>query len=290
MQIKDEKEISEELSYLHVFVFQDTVDEIEKIIKQSFSNTDYKEALLSSQQKEWLYEAAKYRSFSSIGKEEKRYHNLSDWKIYLFTAHRDDYAYVMPFHNRGDIDVYFGDELKTISRLTQKQIFYFWREHETWGYEIFKNGDKIKSIVEDTHGPRVVVDGQEVFCGITKEGKPRVGQQLIDGKPIEFNEIKEGVYTKYRYNYSYPYKNEPKFFPESVFNYFENTLLENHGHILNPEKKNIIFVHNNIINIDDYINETNKLIKSNRIGCAILFYGALALIALGVLFAILKGK
>lgn len=290
MQIKDGKEISEELSYLHVFVFQDTVDEIEKIIKQSFGNRDYKEASLSSQQKEWLYEAAKYRSFSSIGKKEKRYHNLSDWKIYLFTAHRDDYAYVMPFHNRGDIDVYFGDELKTISRLTQKQIFYFWREHETWGYEIFKKGDKIKSIVEDTHGPRVVVDGQEVFCGITKEGKPRVGQQLIDGKPIEFNEIKEGMYMKYRYNYSYPYKNEPKFFPETVFNYLDSTLLKSQGYVLSSEEKSIIFVDNKIVNIDDYIKETNKLIKSDRIGCAILFYGVLALIALGVLFTILKGK
>lgn len=291
MQLQDSHGITEELCYLHVFVFQEDFHKVEEIVYSTFVGSEYRKILLTLQQREWLFDKANYCSFNSIGKKETKYHNLSDWKIYSCIASRDGHTYVMPFHNRGDIDVYFGDELKDISKFTQKQIFYFWREHETWGYEIFQQGKAVKSIVEDTHGPRVVVDGQEVFCGITKEGVPRVGKQFIDGKPIEFREIKEEACTKYQYNYSYPFKNEPKFFPESVFGYLENTLTKNQDYVLNPQDKTVILLHRNIVNVDDYINEFNKLLKSNKTGCGIFFCAILFLIAgIIVSIALLKGK
>jgi hypothetical protein len=133
---------------------------------------------------------------------------------------------------------------------------------------------KTVSIVEDTHGPRVVVDGQLVFESLGL-GKLKIGTGLIDGKPIDVKEVKvqtkmgEGI--SYTYNYSYGYKNEPQFFLPDAFDKVKSILESHKGPWeLSAQSDNIILVWKGITSVDEYIRKKDKELWFNKIkaqGC-----------------------
>jgi hypothetical protein len=149
-----------------------------------------------------------------------------------------------------------------------------------------------KSIIEDTHGPRVVVDGQLIFESLGP-GKLTIGTGLIDGKQIEVKEIKvetkQGPAISYSYNYSYGYENKPQFFPSEVFDKVKNLFNSHKGPWeIASNTENIILVRKGIGSIEEYIKRKEKEIKSNSIKIGGWLIITLIIIGLIILFKLLK--
>ena len=104
--------------------------------------------------------------------------NKGDWKIYRIYKSFSGQNYVefeyfcrtTRYMGEAGPDFHFGDELKELSSLTDKDIYYIWSQHIDEGYEVYKNGKCINSVILDTHGPRVEVNGKAIKQSIWRVG------------------------------------------------------------------------------------------------------------------------
>lgn len=279
------------MNYPHIIVFPGNFNQLQETVDVVLRTSDYKKAELTDVQRDWIYSQTRSGRISfRIGPvDSEKGKDLVEWKIFSVLEKTNNHVYLMPFHVARDIDNYFGEDVLELSKHTEQEIYYFWREHATVGYEKFQNGRVIKSIIEDTHGPRVEVDKQLVFESLGS-GKLTIGTGQIDGKSIEVKEIKKetkmGTGISYTYNYSYPYKNVPQFFPPEVFDKVENLLNSHKGSWeLSAGTENLILVWKGIASIDEYIKKKEKEGRLNKFKILII---PLILIAIIIIFAFLK--
>ncbi len=227
---------------LHIIVFPGTGKQFADLLKVILKKSNYREIVLTDSQWQW------------VGSQIQKGKSLAEWKVFPVFLGTDQHIYLMPRHITGYIDNSFDFDVEELSKHTKDEIYYFWQEHSTVGYEKFQNGIKTKSIVEDTHGPRVEVDGQLVF---ESDGKLKIGSGLIDGKPIEVKEVKVdtkwGKGISYTYNYSYGYKNEPQFFPPDIFRNVDNIFAGS----LRIKSERIIWVSEKVRPIEDLMKRKN---------------------------------
>jgi hypothetical protein len=106
-------------------------------------------------------------------------------------------------------DYYFGHELIELSKLIKSEIFYIWEQHINRGWEVFKNGECINSVISSTHGPYITVDGQEVkipehsiLLGMVKTYDTT---KIIDENSHVPTQIRETCNYKYIRTLSYEY-------------------------------------------------------------------------------------
>jgi hypothetical protein len=92
------------------------------------------------------------------------------WKVYRLYNYAQNLTFVeFKHYRRPEVDsgitspdYYFTDELIQLSKLENKEIFYLWSQHADEGYEVYKQGQCINSVISDTHGPAVTVNGKGV--------------------------------------------------------------------------------------------------------------------------------
>jgi hypothetical protein len=132
----------EVMNYPHIIVFPGSANQLQETVNAVFKNSDYKRAELTDIQRAWIHGLTKSGRVSfrigSIDSEKGK--DLAEWKIFTVLDKTENYVYLMPFHVASDIDNYFGSDVAELSKYTDKEIYYFWQEHATVGYEKFQNG------------------------------------------------------------------------------------------------------------------------------------------------------
>jgi hypothetical protein len=185
---------------MYIFIIKEDLEKTKGLL-QKLNNNFYQIRLNIEEIKQLLdYTESLFRK----GKTTEEY-----WKIYKLYSSSADLTYVeFKYYRRPSgypydysPDYYFGEELIELSKLIDKEIFYIWEQHIDIGYELFKGGQCVNSVIVDTHGPGIKVNGKDVeipkkvrFFGII--------EKYEHGKVVEENseipkQIRESVNYKY---------------------------------------------------------------------------------------------
>jgi hypothetical protein len=185
---------------MYIFIIKEDLEKTKGLL-QKLNNNFYQIRLNIEEIKQLLdYTESLFRK----GKTTEEY-----WKIYKLYSSSADLTYVeFKYYRRTSgypydysPDYYFGEELIELSKLIDKEIFYIWEQHIDIGYELFKGGQCVNSVIVDTHGPGIKVNGKDVeipkkvrFFGII--------EKYEHGKVVEENseipkQIRESVNYKY---------------------------------------------------------------------------------------------
>lgn len=111
-----------------------------------------------------------------------------DWKIYRILNSPFNLNYVKfdySLYPMGFPDDNFGEVLIELSKIADKEIYYFWQQHINEGFEVYKNGQCLNSIISSTHGPDIKVDGKPIK---SKKSKKPFFSQIFEKQNIWYLE------------------------------------------------------------------------------------------------------
>jgi hypothetical protein len=145
---------------MHIFLLKHSPQKSERLLETL--NPDYHCAKLNDAQIKQLLDHADDKF--SDGETTEDY-----WKIYriYFSATEVTPIEFEYLHRPQDYpdcaspDYYYGDELSELSKLAREEVFYIWEQHLDKGWEVFAGGERVSSVVCDTHGPRITVNGED---------------------------------------------------------------------------------------------------------------------------------
>ena len=136
----------------YIFMIEENIEYIKAILAKLHNN--YKLICVDKKKIESFYEKRPLSRFFS-----------DDWKIYRILNSPFNLNYVkfeyslFPSEYPDDC---FGEVLIELSKIADKEIYYFWQQHIDIGFEVYKNGQCLNSVIVDTHGPGIKVDGKPI--------------------------------------------------------------------------------------------------------------------------------
>jgi len=165
-------------------------------------NSNYNQVTLNDKDVKWLLRHMEHCLFESKTTE-------SYWKLYKIYFSRKSRIHVEfqylnrppDYPNSYSPDYSFREELLAMSKLTDKEIFYLWSQHADEGYEVYKAGQCINSVISETHDPCITVNGKavEIPKKVTWYGEKHEVGKVIDENSIIPKQIRDSTsYKKFQ--------------------------------------------------------------------------------------------
>lgn len=96
------------------------------------------------------------------------------WKMFILYPKDDStcikfiYCHVPDKYIKESPDFYFGEEVRSLSKLIAEKIYYTWEQHVDIGYEVFRHGERLNSLIFATHEPVAELNGKGIQIPMTK--------------------------------------------------------------------------------------------------------------------------
>lgn len=167
---------------MYLMIIEEVESKITQLLKTA--NPVFNQIIVTNEQVKLLLKHLENCEFKSIDSEDY-------WKMYQIFYSNEGISYIELLFLRGhDLgitpDYYFKEEALAFSKVIDKEVFHIWSQHADEGYEVYKDGNCINSVVSDTHGPIVTVNGKSVE--IPKKST-WYGTKYYEGQVIDENSM-----------------------------------------------------------------------------------------------------
>ena len=136
--------------HLHVAVFKASTCDMVDLLRRHHAER-FDEVTATSEEREQLVYEVGCHDGPTIEKHWRRFEvcPLEGGLTAVWFMHRVDYP-----------DDYFGGEVAGLSKQVDGDVYYVWERHWDEGYEVYRGGDCVNSVVGLTHAAEVTIDGE----------------------------------------------------------------------------------------------------------------------------------